>query len=250
MNDYDKINSATKYPSIETYHQLDPKRGDLLESPMLFDGDTVYLTEKVDGTNGRIIVMPDGDWYIGSREEIFYARGDRIINPHLSIVETLLPLAKSLPNNPSWIQTFYLEVFGGGIGQSYKNYTTSKRDTGYRMFDMSYVSTDILELERDRIASWRDHGGQKYAHEFVLNRASNELNIPLVPRIGKMAGADLPRTIDETHAWLKYMLPKTNVALDDTGRGMGEGLVVRTSDRVTIAKARFQDYERTIRRRK
>ncbi|MCU1617221.1 MAG: hypothetical protein JWO98_4761, partial [Frankiales bacterium] len=51
------LNSATKYPSIPTYHELDPKNGGLLEIPTAFEGDVV-LTEKVDGTNGRIVLLP------------------------------------------------------------------------------------------------------------------------------------------------------------------------------------------------
>jgi hypothetical protein len=31
--------------------------------------------------------------------------------------------------------------------------------------------------------------------------------------------------------------------------GRAEGLVLRTSDRAVIAKAKFQDYERTLKRR-
>jgi hypothetical protein len=250
--DLGRLNSATKYPSIETYHALDPKNGMLLERQMLFDGDLAILTEKVDGTNGRIIVMPDGDFYIGSREELFHAKGDRVWNSQLGIVDALYDLAyggpKPIPER-GVIKTYYLEVYGGSIGQSYKNYTTSKTTVDYRLFDVSFVPVATLEMERDRIASWRDHGGQQWASEDLLQATATGDRIPLVPRLSVIEGHHLPRTIDETHAWLSEYLPKTQVALDDTGRGAGEGIVIRTPDRVTIAKARFQDYERTIRRR-
>src|SRR3954470_23466594 len=62
------VNSVTKYPSIPTYHELDPRNGGLLDTCVSFDG-TVIGTEKVDGTNSRIILLPDGAWLLGSREE-------------------------------------------------------------------------------------------------------------------------------------------------------------------------------------
>lgn len=73
----DVVNTATKYPSIPTYHQLDPRNGRLNEHPLVFaPGGAVQVTEKVDGTNGRIVVFPCGGYVIGSREELLWARGD------------------------------------------------------------------------------------------------------------------------------------------------------------------------------
>jgi hypothetical protein len=64
----------TKYPSIPTYHTLGEK-GTLLEETVSFEGE-VILTEKVDGTNARIILLPDGSFILGSREELLYASLD------------------------------------------------------------------------------------------------------------------------------------------------------------------------------
>lgn len=245
--DLDRLNSATQYPSIETYHELDPDTGGLLEIVTPFKGDVV-LTEKVDGAGGRIILMPDGDWFIGSRQEILFARGDRIVNPDLRIVETLLPIAErilGLSEDAVHIQVFFFEVYGHMIGASHKHYT-SKKQVGQRMFDLAFVPTDVLGMERDRIASWRQHGGQLWATEAVLNRCSEVEGLPLTPRLGVIAANALPTTIDATHEWLRTMVPQTLVALDD-GAGMrGEGIVLRDRDRTTIAKARFQNYNRTL----
>ncbi len=70
----------TKYPSIPTYHALDPRNGGLLDETVPFTG-TVLATEKVDGTNARIVQLPDGGYLLGSREELLYAKGDLIGNP-------------------------------------------------------------------------------------------------------------------------------------------------------------------------
>jgi hypothetical protein len=46
---------------------------------------TVIATEKVDGTNSRVICLPDGCSLLGSREELLYGKGDLIGNPALGI---------------------------------------------------------------------------------------------------------------------------------------------------------------------
>lgn len=43
--------------------------------------------------------------------------------------------------------------------------------------------------------------------------------------------------------------PISRATLDETAGGSPEGIVLRAADRSVIAKARFQDYERTARRR-
>jgi len=60
--------------------------------PQEIQDDYVLVTEKVDGCNGRIIILPDG-YLIGSREELLHASGDLIFNSDCGIVETLRPVA-------------------------------------------------------------------------------------------------------------------------------------------------------------
>lgn len=246
MVDLGALNSATKYPSIETYHELDPSNGSLTDVVAHYTGP-VMLTEKVDGTNGRIVVMPDGDWFIGSREELLYARGDRIMNPALGIVEELKPIAGAgLPSVQGYVHVFYLEVYGHRIGQAAKQYTTTG-SRGHRLFDIARVPLDVLEWPREKISSWREHGGQKWADEVQLNGYHNQL--PLTPRLGVLDGSDLPSTLEETHLFLHEWLTSTHAALDSSGLGGGEGIVLRSVDRSVITKAKFQDYERTLKRR-
>lgn len=243
--DLGKLNSATKYPSIPTYHEMD--RGTLSEPAIEFDG-SVICTEKVDGTNGRIVLMPDGDYYIGSREELLHARGDRVINPAQGIVAALKPIADRLIGGEGerhHLHVFYLEVYGHKIGAAAKQYTRAGQ-VGARMFDLAFIEPATLDWDAERIASWRDGGGQRFAREATLLRASEEENIPIVPRLVSLYGSDLPDTIEMTHDWLKLHLPYTRVALD--GAGESEGIVLRSPDRKTIAKARFEDYERTAKR--
>ncbi|MEU9621735.1 RNA ligase family protein [Streptomyces sp. NPDC048155] len=241
------LNTATKYPSIPTYHTLDPKNGGLIEETVAFTGD-VYLTEKVDGTNGRIVSFPSGDYVIGSREELLYARGDLIGNPALGIADALRPLADRLTPPTSGIRILYLEVYGGKVTAASREYTGS-RAVGYRLFDAADVPLDILEWPRARISSWREDGGQRFLDEDALTLSAKAQDIELVPRLATVGADDLPTGIAEMQALLADHLPATHVALDEGAGGQPEGIVLRNGDRSAIAKARFQDYRRTLKRR-
>lgn len=243
------LNSATKYPAIPTYHVLDPKNGSLLENATPFTGD-VILTEKVDGTNGRIVLMPDGDYFIGSREELLYARGDRVGNPALGIADALKPLADRLKSGDEHgqIVVFFLEVYGHKIGGAAKQYTT-QGNVGYRLFDIACLLPDVLDWGRGQISSWRDNGGQRFCTEATLRRAADAEGIELTPRLGTVQAEALPATVEGMHEWLGSTLSNTLVALDNSAGGNPEGIVLRADDRSVIAKARFQDYQRTLKRR-
>jgi hypothetical protein len=242
------LNSATKYPSIATYHRLDPKNGNLLEEHTPFTGD-VLLTEKVDGTNGRIVLLPDGDYFIGSREELLHARGDRVHNPALGIVDALKPLADRLRYRDAQgrIVVLFLEVYGRKIGGAAKQYTGGD-GVGHRLFDVAFLRPEVLDRSLEQISSWRDDGGQEFGDEAVLQAIAVAEGIPLVPRLATVPGG-LPATVDGMAAFLAERLPTTLVALDDGAGGTPEGIVLRTPDRSVIAKARFQDYARTLKRR-
>src|SRR5262249_32405442 len=125
--DLNKLNSMTKYPSIPTYHGMGAK-GALTDEFIAMSDGAVIATEKVDGTNSRIICLPDMSFVIGSREELLHARGDVIWNPALGIVDALRLDAERLMANGQntfgdaiWV--FYLEVFGGKVTANSKQYT-------------------------------------------------------------------------------------------------------------------------------
>ena|SRR5688500_17145458 len=130
------LNSLTKYPSIPTYHPLG-ERGQLRdEDPVTFDG-VVDLTEKIDGTNARIIVLPDGTTVIGSREELLHARGDLVHSSHLGIVDALARLnlvrdAHLSQASPGLIRVIYGEVYGHGVGPAGRRYAGGSGKTGFR----------------------------------------------------------------------------------------------------------------------
>jgi hypothetical protein len=260
MDDLRKLNSATKYPSIETYHVLGDK-GRLTEDLGPFAGiepdEDVVLTEKVDGTNIRVVLLPDGDWFIGIREELIYARGDRIVPTTLNgAAHVAIPYAKRAElwqrekdYSPFDIQVFFMEVYGSKIGGAAKNYTKGT-EMGARLFDVGFVPVSVLDKPREEIASWRDHGGQKFATEATVLRAAEMLGMTHTPRLGTVKGAGLPQSLEKMQEWLEQALPTTQVALSDNALNRAEGIVLRTKDRSIIAKARFEDYARTLKTRR
>jgi hypothetical protein len=248
--DLRKINSMTKYPSILTYHALGEK-GKLKEEVQVQFDEPAILTEKIDGVNARIILFPyrdDGFYIIGSREELLYGKGDLIGNPQLGIVDALKPLAETPFPLVDVLTVLYLEVYGGKTTSSSKQYT-GNRTIGYRLFDIATILDyrNLLDnYEVEQIAKWRDNGGQTFYNETRLqNLSTHFLQIPLVPRLGIDI---LPTSLSYTHKWLGMRLKETWAPLDSDAIGRPEGIVVRSADRAKIAKLRFEDYERTLRK--
>lgn len=243
------INSMTKYPSVPTYHGLDKSNGSLTDEVTAFSG-RVTLTEKVDGTNGRIIGLPDGTYLLGSREDLWYAQGDVIRRPDFALVDTLAPIADRLDWRPTTgvITAFYFEVYGGQVGKHARNYGTAR--TGARLFDVVHVDNadEVLGWPIERIASWRQAGGQQFLGAYALAATAAMQRLETVPHLDIVDAASLPTDLESTRAWLAEWLPHTQAALDGAP-GRAEGIVLRSDTRSVIAKARFEDYERTLRRR-
>lgn len=255
--DLDKLNSLTKYPSIPTYHALREKGRIAADAqPQVSfcdeqaltteDEQDLIITEKVDGCGGRIIVLPDGDWLIGSREELLTARGDRIPNSVLRIVEALQPLANFVCEGfvrfvlETTAVVVFAEVYGGSVTKNSKQYTQTKQ-LGYRVFDIAYVPLEMLDKDRAEIASWRDHGGQRFVDEVALIRYATTLNFALTPR---WAASTLPPNRPTDVATWLYQFRYSQCVLDTGMEGAAEGVVVRTPTRSKIAKIRFDDYKR------
>jgi hypothetical protein len=247
------INSATKYPSIPTYHAMG-ERGRLLpDLPVAFDGP-VHVSEKIDGTNARIVVMNAGHegprYIIGSREELLTHSDDIVHNPALGIVDGLRSIAERTLTVEWSFECLVLfgELYGGRVGASSKVYTATQA-TGFRLFDVLAFSAEWQELlhkdPRD-LAHWRDGGGQPFVPVDEIAGYADKLGASVVPNVG--AGAP-PLGVAETLAWLENAMGSgTRCAIDGPG-GRAEGVVVRSTQGRRIAKVRFEDYERTTGKR-
>lgn len=248
---FGRLNSVTKYPSIPTFHTLGDK-GVLKEEYVLFEG-RVIGTEKVDGTNARIILATDGDYLIGSREELLYARGDRIGNPALGIVVALKATAERLSQThrpTANLTIFFVEVFGGKITKASSAYT-GQGCVAFRLFDVATISNpeEIAGWAPERISGWRESGGQNFLSVDELTSLAEALGLAVVPSVFDGDAVTLPQSLVETAAWLCQQLPSSLAALDSSASRQPEGVVLRTADRAVIAKARFEDYRRTLKNR-
>jgi hypothetical protein len=250
--DLGKLNSMTKYPSILTYHALGDK-GVLMDTVQIpFEG-RIIGTEKVDGTNARLIFCPDQSVLVGSREDLLWERQDLIGNPAMGIVEavkeTVHRLFEAL-SRPSRIAVYFVEVFGRNIGGGAKNYTKTGK-VSFRLFDVIFIDNfdEMFGWPAARIAHWRDNGGQRYVDADEIVKLATEIGFQTVPPSLDTDAAQLPTDIDETYRYL-LQFQHSRCKLDEDANGEPEGIVIRSPDRSRIAKLRREDYERTLRRRK
>lgn len=246
-----KLNSLTKYPSILTYHNLG-KKGTLLDSLtesdyVPSDDEVLEGTEKVDGTNGRILIF-NNDYIIGTREDLIYAKGDRIVNDTYDIVKNMKPLAEKLLANvleTNTLHVIYGESYGKNIGRNYKNYSSS--DTSIRIFDRWDMQESevnkILEKDLNAISTWREHGGQPFISTLELDTFCKKYNFERTPVVATLKASEFPTSLEGIWEILKKNI-KTKVALE--GEGESEGIVFRTSDRRWIKKMRVAEYRKTL----
>lgn len=244
------LDSATKYPSIPTYHKIGDK-GLMSGEPTVQFRDRVIVTEKIDGTNVRIIITAN-DFIIGSRAELLSARNDFIYPAKHGIVETMRPVAEALSCRhyaPNDIIIVYFEYFGGDVGKAARQYSTEDM-CGYRIIDVAFIGHDAFRRLRnpEDAASWRDNGGQIFADEEELIQFSHTTGIKLTPRMNIVPAGWLPPDVIGMHDVLQSYTHTTRsaVTLDNNAYGSIEGFVIRSFNRNAIAKARVRDYRRTV----
>ena len=259
-----QINSATKYPSIETFHKLG-ERGMLTEDlnfnvPSKSD---LILTEKIDGTNTRIIFfMNNGkvDYFIGSREELVYAKGDRIFrDSNIAWLSKLLTdrivdtMKWNFDLSPVSFVTVYGELYGNKITKGSKNYTSGNA-LGFRLFDVGIITNDqekeIACMNESEISVWRKRFGPQWVEYNNLDSFAMDLYVERVPKIeNDLITCDLNGISTDNMYEIMSSFCNSRATLDPNALGKPEGIVLRNNDRSFIAKARFDDYESTFKRR-
>jgi hypothetical protein len=241
-----KINSLTKYPSILTLHHLGEKGKLQNELTTHIDNEELYATEKIDGTNARIICLGN-EYLIGSREFVLHHSGDLYFDNSQGIVEGIRNLEIQIPKTQS-LTVIYGEFFGGKTSSNSKWYGQDKN--GFRVFDIAvFKDLSLLDLSQEEISRWREReteAGIIYGQNF-LSRTEMQNQFPgfvLVPLVEFELGDRSHRTILNN---LQHYIPNTNVALSESASGRAEGVVLRNETRSKIVKVRFEDYERTLR---
>lgn len=251
-DDLMRINRITKYPSIPTYHTLDPKTGGLLEDHIEFYPDEAIIgTEKIDGINARLIIFPDDSYAIGSREELLYVDGDVLYNTSQGIVETLRSRV-DIPDSNGQLVVYYLEVYGGNVGKNAKSYTQDPTLFGARMFDTAVFPDyqSLMRMDPMTVAGKRERGEiQAWMNEHSLRYESFKLRVALTPRLFNVTRETIPSETEHMMEFLDDVIGRTESQLDVQPAGPAEGIVIRTLDRNhgnRIAKIRYQNYKRTV----
>lgn len=265
---FSKLNSITKYPSIMTYHVLGDKGvlKDELVKP--FPNDTQLIaTEKIDGTNVRILFAADFTIF-GSREEFLWEVHDLIGNPNMGIVDFFKPnfghvhprfdishdtwriLNHTIKDSSSLI-VLYGELYGHKIGAAAKNYT-QRQEKNFRLFDVATFDNvdQLMEWDNDKISSWRESGGQNFRSRDDLKLIGEKTGFDLAPVLFESNSNDMPTDLGGTYQMmLNYK--KTRVRIDaeeqDNNNNHSEGIVIRTPNRSHISKLRFEDYQKKAR---
>lgn len=252
----DKINSFTKYPSILTLHKLGEKGKLINELTTDVSGEIMYGTEKIDGTNTRIVCYGE-EFLVGSRENILYYNSDLYFDPAQGIVEgmTNLDALDYIPVTDK-LTVIYGEFYGGKVSSNSKWYGQDK--VGFRVFDVAvYDDLSILDRSIPQISRWREtetENGIIYGQNFLsIEEMINFMNdfqllpkFQLVPLITTNFGQLSDYSHQSVLNYLNTYISKTNVALSDKAMGNAEGIVLRTNDRSKIVKIRFEDYQRTL----
>ena len=258
-----KLNSLTKYPPIPTFHEISNKGMLDGSKPLDFQGKAVAVTEKIDGTNGRIITIParlsvDGrpHWVIGSRENLLTCDQDWMMNPGLGIVDELAGTAWDLmPWQEDVTRVYFFEVYGSTVGANGREYSRKPGTFGHRLFDVIELEDDlftsVMDMDLEKVSSWRQHGGQTFVGWDDFLGISTEEDLERVPIIEPtvmpegIAFDGLQNTLETLKAWFP---DGGKAVLDPELQGLPEGVVFKSHDRKITAKLRFQDYRSTIAR--
>ena len=242
----EKMNTLTKYSSILTLHKLGEKGRLMNEFTTSIQGEKMYATEKIDGTNARIICY-GSEYLIGAREFILHHSDDLYFDNAQEIVNGLKNLNIKFPQTEKFT-VIYGEFYGGKTSANSKWYGQDKN--GFRVFDIAvYKDLSILEMSQPEISKWREReteNGIIYGQNFLTRSEIENLfpDFELVPLLDFDLGDMSHKVVLDN---LKKYLPVTNVALSESASQKSEGIVLRNESRSKIVKVRFEDYERTLR---
>ena len=245
--DLKKINTLFKYPSIETYHHLDPKGkyiiNKLTASNVLFS--ELEISEKIDGMNIRII-MYKNDYIIGSRNNLIHYSDHSQVDRYGYIIEE--KINNYLQSYKDDVTVIFGELFGAEIQNGKSRYADGKlKQYDFRIFDAYSINYDqlneLLSQSIDKLSSWREHNNQPW----YTSEQLNQLATIVVPRVPFIKVVDsMPIDANETYEWLKEF-KDSHVCQTSEGTTKlfkrAEGVVIRNKDRSYIKKLRIDEYE-------
>lgn len=166
-----------EYPKIETIFDRDPAnmKRVIVGKYRLPEFEAVnrwHVTEKIDGTNIRIAILPDGTVFYGGRTDD--AQVPPFLMEHLRSEYTLDRLRHGIEPSDS-VVTIYGEGYGPKIQGCGGNYR--KGSVAFRMFDV-------------RVGEWWLARGD-------MEAIANKCGIQTAPKIGVLTTEEAMRCVDE-----------------------------------------------------
>ena len=191
---FEKIEALTRYPQILSFHKIENNlaTNQLNELPDNYqplpthpEKLDIVIQEKIQGTNCRIIIF-DTDFFIGTNDEIIYAKNDRIASSPIvgPIINTLQQFIQMNQGSLERMVVLYGQAFGKGLPNA--NRYTKNNQRAFRVFDgFSIPANDAVALCNNRsvedIAIWVDNLQQSFFSIRTLKRFCDTFNINQVP---------------------------------------------------------------------
>ena len=267
------LNSLTKFPSIPTLHAMG-QRGKL-GTALTVEGTTVssswasswVTTEKVDGTNARALLFPDGSFLFGSREELLWYSEDVVHNPAGHVVETLQGtfevmgteseiVSEIVLRDLSGLVALYFEVYGHAVGKAASQYAGASGLRDAVIIDAAFWPghswlRKVCDESLDEIARDREAGGTPFLPWASVLSLAGSRSLGVAPELAAPPLGD--RSHESLLRHLGSMAP-SRVLIDPDAPGKPEGVVLRAThgnvdgtSPVVRVKLRREDYERAAR---
>lgn len=195
-----------EYHKIETLFDRDEKFGVIVgkfRNPIYNSFKTWHVTEKVDGTNVRVMISVEGKVTIGGRTDAAQMSTDLVQYLQETFTEEKMKLAFWLPDDAGSPVPTKAILYGEGYGAGIQKGGSYRKDKSFRLFDV--LVSDKFWLD------WKN-----------VEDVANKLEIKTVPYLGEW-------TMEEIIEKVKCGLP-SKVAIEENNGLLfdSEGIVART----------------------
>lgn len=195
-----------EFPKIETLFDRDEKFGVIVgkfRNPVYDSFKTWHVTEKVDGTNVRIMLSEEGKVTIGGRTDAAQMSTDLVQYLQETFTEEKMKEVFWLRNEGGERVPTKAVLYGEGYGAGIQKGGSYRKDKSFRLFDV--LVSDKFWLD------WKN-----------VEDVASKLGIKTVPYLGEW-------TMEQIISNVKEGVP-SNVALEENGDAtfISEGIVART----------------------
>jgi hypothetical protein len=201
------------------------------------------------------IVSLNSDYILGQRENFVYAKNDRIKNSDvIDVVQEAADKFVNTNTDTDFLTVIYGEAYGWRIQDGSKIYCAGNTDKNFRIFDVWQAHVNVIDnylqnSDMQKIVYDREHNFQSWLTVDEMKIFADTYKLEQVPFWTDFDSNDLPTDAEETKQWIESNF-KTSHAIIGEGTNTNqkfaraEGVVIRTWDRKTIRKLRFEDYNK------